>query len=312
MASSPPPCLQAKPENLVDTFILLMPATAKTANDLARVCELKVGQCRVAGGCKACCVHVWRACSACRVHKTQAQQDARVSIRSGLQFDTSARHMWWRCCCALGNGVPSNDMWCCLPWLLLSHCQGFTKKLQGELIAQFMRKTGGTAADGMASHSPSPAAAAFAASTGSSSSSSYYSSSAAERDGRGLGAAAISAPAAFGSGSGSASGIGGGGGSFGGPGANLSALKLSVNTFTRELASSMSMRDRDGGSPHAAGGGGGGVGSGSGGKPALFKPGGLNFNMQQTAARTREGLAKMAGILPGKLGGGGGGGADAS
>jgi hypothetical protein len=33
---------QAKPENLVDTFILLMPATAKTANDLARVCELKV------------------------------------------------------------------------------------------------------------------------------------------------------------------------------------------------------------------------------------------------------------------------------
>ena len=36
----------------------------------------------------------------------------------------------------------------------------------------------------------------------------------------------------------------------------------------------------------------------------LLKPGGLNFNMQQTAARTREGLAKMAGILPGKLGGG--------
>jgi hypothetical protein len=37
-----PDCCQAKPENLVDTFILLMPATAKTANDLARVCELKV------------------------------------------------------------------------------------------------------------------------------------------------------------------------------------------------------------------------------------------------------------------------------
>jgi hypothetical protein len=35
----------------------------------------------------------------------------------------------------------------------------------------------------------------------------------------------------------------------------------------------------------------------------LLKSGGLNFNMQQTAARTREGFAKMAGILPGKLGG---------
>jgi hypothetical protein len=36
----------------------------------------------------------------------------------------------------------------------------------------------------------------------------------------------------------------------------------------------------------------------------LFKPGGLNFNMQQTAARTREGLAKIS--LPFKgLGGGG-------
>jgi hypothetical protein len=35
----------------------------------------------------------------------------------------------------------------------------------------------------------------------------------------------------------------------------------------------------------------------------LFKPGGLNFNMQQTAARTREGLAKIS--LPFKgLGGG--------
>lgn len=34
--------LQAKPENLVDTFILLMPANAKTVTDLARICELKV------------------------------------------------------------------------------------------------------------------------------------------------------------------------------------------------------------------------------------------------------------------------------
>ena len=35
--------LQAKPENLVDTFILLMPTGAKTAQDLARICELQVG-----------------------------------------------------------------------------------------------------------------------------------------------------------------------------------------------------------------------------------------------------------------------------
>jgi hypothetical protein len=37
-------------------------------------------------------------------------------------------------------------------------------------------------------------------------------------------------------------------------------------------------------------------------QPALFKPSGLNFNMQQTAARTREGLAKIS--LPFKLPGG--------
>jgi hypothetical protein len=37
-------------------------------------------------------------------------------------------------------------------------------------------------------------------------------------------------------------------------------------------------------------------------QPTLFKPGGLNFNMQQTAARTREGLAKIS--LPFKLPGG--------
>lgn len=34
--------LQAKPENLVDTFILLMPASAKTTTDFVKVCELKV------------------------------------------------------------------------------------------------------------------------------------------------------------------------------------------------------------------------------------------------------------------------------
>lgn len=39
-------CLQAKPENLVDTFILLMPPASKTQQDLARVCELKVGPLR--------------------------------------------------------------------------------------------------------------------------------------------------------------------------------------------------------------------------------------------------------------------------
>jgi hypothetical protein len=37
-------------------------------------------------------------------------------------------------------------------------------------------------------------------------------------------------------------------------------------------------------------------------QPTLFKHGGLNFNMQQTAARTREGLAKIS--LPFKLPGG--------
>lgn len=35
-------CPQAKPENIVDTFILLMPVASKTQQDLARICELKV------------------------------------------------------------------------------------------------------------------------------------------------------------------------------------------------------------------------------------------------------------------------------
>lgn len=34
---------QAKPENLLDTFILLMPPSQKSAADFARVCDLKVG-----------------------------------------------------------------------------------------------------------------------------------------------------------------------------------------------------------------------------------------------------------------------------
>eukprot|EP00775_Hariotina_reticulata_P007996 gene7996-8194_t len=220
--------LQAKPENLVDTFILLMPASAKTPNDLARVCELK----------------------------------------------------------------------------------GFTKKLQSELIAQCIRKMGG-------SNYESLPAAAGASSTGTSSASSVV---AAPQPGGlpGLMAAAgsVGSHSAGSSGSGvgpSGCGPAGVGGGFGGLGpgtaaaSNLNALKMSVNSFTRELASSMSMgaprgstADGGGGSPQAAA-------AARDSKPAmLFKPGGLNFNMQQTAARTREGLAKMANILPGKLGGGGG------
>lgn len=41
---------QAKPENLVDTFILLMPSASKTQHDLARICELKVGVLGGGGG----------------------------------------------------------------------------------------------------------------------------------------------------------------------------------------------------------------------------------------------------------------------
>ncbi len=35
--------LQSKPEQLVDTYLLLMPASAQSLNDFARLCELKVG-----------------------------------------------------------------------------------------------------------------------------------------------------------------------------------------------------------------------------------------------------------------------------
>lgn len=37
--------LQSKPEQLVDTYLLLMPASAQSLNDFARLCELKVGGC---------------------------------------------------------------------------------------------------------------------------------------------------------------------------------------------------------------------------------------------------------------------------
>eukprot|EP00878_Enallax_costatus_P033636 GHUV01037174.1.p1 GENE.GHUV01037174.1~~GHUV01037174.1.p1 ORF type:complete len:827 (+),score=323.16 GHUV01037174.1:597-3077(+) len=212
--------LQAKPENLVDTFILLMPANAKTVTDLARICELK----------------------------------------------------------------------------------GFTKKLQSELIGQYSRKVGGTTGG--------PAEAAPFYPSGSTSISSNPASSVpasrlggAASPAAGLGSSSSSVPVGFGSGG--PGGLGGMG-SSGGPSAasNLSALKMSVNTFTRELASSMSISrgntgDGGGGSPMHGGGSGG---SSRDGKATLFKPGGLNFNMQQTAARTREGLAKLANL--GKLGGG--------
>jgi hypothetical protein len=89
-----PVCLQAKPENLVDTFILLMPATAKTANDLARVCELKVrlrlicywlqSMCAFLDGpeVQACCRH---------------NSDAHTHL---IATNTSARGMWCCCCVA--------------------------------------------------------------------------------------------------------------------------------------------------------------------------------------------------------------------
>jgi len=35
--------LQAKPENLVDTYLLLVPASARSAQDFMRLCDLKVG-----------------------------------------------------------------------------------------------------------------------------------------------------------------------------------------------------------------------------------------------------------------------------
>lgn len=135
----------------------------------------------------------------------------------------------------------------------------------------------------------------------------------------GQGSAAAAGPGS-GSGSGTSVQVGfgsSGTGGFGGIGAsvgpaaasNLNALKMSVNSFTRELASSMNISRGNTGDGGVGGGSGSpqGAGSGSGssrdGKATLFgKPGGFgNFNMQQTAARTREGLARLANL--GKLGG---------
>lgn len=179
--------------------------------------------------------------------------------------------------------------------------QGFTKKLQSELVAQYSRKIGG-------STSNTAEAASFYPSSSTSISNNPSNSVPAARvagaSGGGLGSVSTSVP--LGLGSGGQGGLGGMGGS-GGPttAGNLSALKMSVNTFTRELASSMSINrgnagDNIGGSPVLGGGSGG---NSRDGKATLFKPGGLNFNMQQTAARTREGFAKLANL--GKLGGGG-------
>jgi hypothetical protein len=36
--------LQSKPEHLVDTFMLLMPASSQNMNEFVRVCDMKVGQ----------------------------------------------------------------------------------------------------------------------------------------------------------------------------------------------------------------------------------------------------------------------------
>ena len=118
----------------------------------------------------------------------------------------------------------------------------------------------------------------------------------------------LTALAPVGTGGSLSSGSGGGGFSGLGSGGGLSGLKQ----ITRELASSLRGPGGEGSVPGASSGSGsggfalGGGGGGGGPAGALFKPGGLNFSMQQTAARTREGLAKMAGILPSKLGGGGG------
>jgi len=72
-------CLQAKPENLVDTFILLMPASAKTPNDLARVCELKVGN----AACSLCVTS--RIKQAAFVHATTPCRTACMLATEALQ-----------------------------------------------------------------------------------------------------------------------------------------------------------------------------------------------------------------------------------
>lgn len=141
--------------------------------------------------------------------------------------------------------------------------QGYTKKLQSELLAQFQRKRGGGDPFGGAAPIPSPGGLPGAASApafpGGGSGVSSISSSSYDPGRDGLPGAA------------STGGIMGAG--------NLDALKLSVNTFTRELASSMKMVGPRGGgtsqdnSPMAGrdgkvggGGGAGGAGGERGGR----------------------------------------------
>lgn len=49
----------------MDTFILLMPGNSKTANDLARVCELKVG-CPTA---RTAAAQAWQQCGPGQAHR---------------------------------------------------------------------------------------------------------------------------------------------------------------------------------------------------------------------------------------------------
>jgi hypothetical protein len=231
------PLPQAKPENLVDTFILLMPAASKTPHELGRVCELKV------------CACVWGASLA-------------------------------RCSLDVPSGETHSR-------LALTQMQGFTKKLQGELLAQFMRKVGGSGssmADQQQQQQQRHAGGTAPATSGASSflqlpgglgasSSSYTAGSPGKLPGAqqqqqqqyqqyqqplgGAGSAGAGAsPGGGGFGAGG-SGSGPSSGSGGGAASNLSALKMSVNSFTRELASSMSTISR------AAGGDGGAGGAGS-------------------------------------------------
>jgi len=117
--------------------------------------------------------------------------------------------------------------------------QGFTKKLQTELLLHYARKTG-SAADPLGSNNPP--------------STSYPNQP-------GLPSAALPSAGIGGGGLGLGGGAGGGG-----AGGNLSALKSSVNMFTRELASSMSLGVRQAaGSGSGEGGGAGGSGFGRGG-----------------------------------------------
>lgn len=158
---------------------------------------------------------------------------------------------------------------------MTTHHQGFTKKLQSELLVQYARKVGGVAEhqhqqqpDGTSAFLMPPAASA--PSTSSSRAQPQGQQPAASSSSTPAGRAGSTITAAAGGGgraggvlggsgssSGGASASGSGHGGFGGLGqglsgsgsssgaaSNLSALKMSVNSFTRELASSMSTISR--------------------------------------------------------------------